>query len=175
MLDKLGFRAATPPSKQNVRSAHNAVLSVVDKLLGERDVRAVIEHLNQRTAFRFTEISRFDPPILRGVFLYDRAHRGTIEPMAHVIDDSYSSIIRREKKPFWTEDSMMDARLPAHSARAAVRSYVGAPIRLSGGGIWGVLAHFDKKPRQIPEGEAELLLQVASLVSHELFAKSPAA
>jgi len=173
VLAKFGVRAGSPLAP-HVDPVHADILQRVRALLEQRDVRGVLEHLNAHSAFRFTKVSRFDPPLLRGVYLYDKDHRGTVDPMTQVADDSYSALVRREKRPFFTEDSMLDSRLVSHPLRAQVRCYVGAPIMLPGGGIWGVLAHCDPKPHRVPSGEPELLLQVGELLTQELFASKPA-
>ena len=173
MLAKFGSRADSPQA-QPVDPVHAEILQRVRFLLEQRDIRGVVEHLNLHSEFRFTKVSRFDPPFLRSVYLYDKTQRGTVDPTTQMADDSYSAIIRRDKRPFYTEDSLMDSRLVSHPLRKQVRCYVGAPIMLSGGGIWGVLAHCDTSPRKVPAGEADLLLQVAELLSQELFANKPA-
>ena len=173
MLRKFEFRAGPPPEPR-VDPVHTDILERVRVFLAQRDVRGAVEHLNLHSSFRFTTLSRFDPPLLRGVYLYDKLHRGTVEPVTQGADDSYAFIIRNERRPFWTEDSMMDTRLLEHPARVQVRSYVGAPIKVPGA-IWGVLAHFDKRPRKVPEGEGELLLQAADMIARELYSNRPAA
>jgi GAF domain-containing protein len=166
---RFGTAAAKQPSRHAVPIEHTDTVLRVEQMLQERDARGIIEEINLRTPFRFTSISRFDPPMLRGIYLYDRAHKGTIPVGSQILDDSFAAFVRKEKRPFWTEDSMMDPRLISHPARVLVRSYVAAPIRKIDGPIWGVIAHFDKKPRKIEVGEAELLLEIAGLLANWLF------
>ena len=79
MLHKFSFHAG-PPAEPRVDPVHADILEHLRVLLTQRDMRGAIEHLNFHSTFRFTTLSRFDPPLLRGVYLYDKLHRGTVEP-----------------------------------------------------------------------------------------------
>jgi len=61
------------------------------------------------------------------------------------------------KQPFQTNNSLQDGRLLFHASRVTVLSYIGVPIRLESGEMWGVLSHSDPEAIVAPVGEAELL------------------
>lgn len=137
--------------------------------LTEGGIHRALAFLNHRMTHRFTSVSRFDPPVLRGLFAYDRQRADIlVGGRAQVLDESYAALVQRRKKPFVTENSQRDSRLAFHSARATMVAYVGVPIRLTSGELWGVLEHHDITPRSAPPAEVDLLVEVAPLLARWL-------
>ena len=149
-------REASPP-----RTSPRELARVVAELrlvLLDGGARAALERLNARTRFRFTGVSRADPPLLRNVYLVDRENvaldvSGAVCPL----DETYCAITCAREARFATPDARADARLVAHPARQSVISYAGVPLRLAGGRAWGTLCHFDLRPRLLPAAETALL------------------
>jgi len=132
-----------------------------EKVLASQGILPALEFLNARVRHRFTAVSRFDAPMLRNLFVFDRKsphilYGGT----AQVLDDTYASLVQRRKMSFRTDNSLHDSRLQYHAARVSVLSYIGVPIRLTSGELWGVLAHWDRESRDTPVGETDLLQEV---------------
>jgi GAF domain-containing protein len=175
LLELPGSAGRRPHPRRSTSIANTSTVLTVEAMLNEHEIYQSLGVLNARTAFRFSSICRFDSPILRCVYFYDRTpgallHHGG----AQVLEETYAAIVQRTMRPFFTEDSRLDSRLLRHSARDRVRSYVGAPIRRPARGVWGVIAHFDYEPRRVPPGEAALLLEAGGLFSHWIFADQPA-
>jgi GAF domain-containing protein len=138
------------------------VVSQFEALLRHFGAYEALALINARTRFRFTCVDRFDSPMLRSVFMIDRENPGILSGgSAQAIDDTYASFVRQGKRPFFTEYSLQDARLGLHTARVAIISYAGAPIHLSNGRLWGVLSHYDFKPRAVLSQERALLPELA--------------
>lgn len=143
--------------------------SVVDlaSILSSSGPLAAVAHVNARTRFRFTGIYRFEPPLLRNLYLHDRENptldvSGAVSP----IEQTFCSIVVGENRCFDTEDAREDVRLDSHPARERVLSYCGVPIRRENGTVWGTLCHFDHRPRLLLPLERQVLEALASLLTH---------
>jgi GAF domain-containing protein len=122
--------------------------------------------LNARTRFRFTGVYRADPPLLRNEYLFDRENPslslgGNVNPLDH----TYCGIVAATRQPFAAEDAQHDARLTVHPARDSVVSYIGVPIRISNGHVFGTLCHFDTRPRILPLDEVATLESISRIVA----------
>jgi len=132
-----------------------------DRVLADGGILPALAFLNSSARYRYTAVSRFDAPVLRNLFVFDRKNpRILYGGTAHVLEETYGALVQRHKQPFRTDDALKDGRLQFHAARVTVLSYLGVPVRLPTGALWGVLAHFDHEPRVAPVGEVELLQQI---------------
>ncbi|MDH3539588.1 MAG: GAF domain-containing protein, partial [Acidimicrobiia bacterium] len=69
------------------------------------------------------------------------------------------------------EDAAYDPRFsnnPLVVADPSIRFYAGAPLQTSSGNALGTLCVIDRVPRQLTEGEDQVLQALARLVTHEL-------
>jgi GAF domain-containing protein len=104
--------------------------------------------------------------VLRNLFLVDRENPAlNVSGEVCPLDEAYCAITCAGDERFATPDARRDARLVAHPARCSVISYVGVPLRFSGGGAWGTLCHYDLRPRLLPPAELAHLDAVASVFS----------
>ena len=144
--------------------ATNDVLTECSRTLTSSGVLEALKLLNARTRFRFTGVYQAEPPNLRNVSLFDRENPTlNVSGEVKLIDDSYCTFPCATAQPFSTENSATDRRLLDHAARNAVISYVGVPIRLGSGHVWGTLCHYDVRPRSLSPGELDVLETVAPL------------
>lgn len=136
----------------------------------ERDgLHAALGFLNGRVRYRYTGVYRFDPPVLRNVDLYDRENPSlSFTGCELVLQDSYCGIVQMTERPFVTTDARRDERLNGYAARVSMVSYLGVPLRLRGGALFGTLCHWDGRPRLAPKGEVELLERLAPLIASSL-------
>ena len=139
------------------------------ELLRREGLHAALGFLNGRVRYRFTGVYRFDPPVLRNVDLYDRENPSlTFSGCELVLRDSYCGIVQLSERPFVTEDATRDERLSGYAARVSMVSYLGVPLRLWGGRLFGTLCHWDGRPRLAPNGEVELLARLAPHLASSL-------
>lgn len=132
-----------------------------ETVLAEDGILAALRFLNSRVRHRFTAVSAFDSMMLREIYVFDRKNPTTLSSgTAQLLVETYGAVVYRRKQPFHTDNSLQDGRLLFHASRVTVLSYVGVPIRLESGEMWGVLSHYDREPIVAPFGEAELLEQV---------------
>ncbi len=146
-----------------MRSPLHGEIEHLKGLLQGQGVHAALRYLNERTAYRFTGVYRFDGDMLRNVHLYDRwapeQTQGADAPMG----ETYCAIVGSLGDGLEVSDGATDARFPwMHSN--AVLSYCGAPARDSAGVAIGTLCHFDLLPCQATRSEMPFLTQAAPLM-----------
>jgi len=145
-----------------------------ERTLDDGGIHRALAFLNSRVAHRYTSVCRFDPPMLRGVFAFDRVRAHLLlGGGTQVLDETYAGLVQRRKQQFVTENAARDGRLLFHVARATTTAYAGVPIRLPSGEFWGVLAHHDVEPRKLSESDLDLLRDVAPLIGHWLRPDTP--
>jgi len=137
-----------------------------ETILTQKGIQRALAFLNDRVSHRFTAVSRFDTPILRTLYMVDRGYPGVLlGGRNRPLSESYAAIVQRTGDTFITEDSLGDSRLGFHVARSTTVSYVGIPIQLPSGEIWGVLHHHDRRPRGIWTSEVLLLQELAPTIA----------
>lgn len=133
---------------------------------------AAIGLLNARTRFRYTGVYRAEPPDLQNLCLFDRENPTlNVSGDVHPIEATYCSIVCATGQPFGTPDAPADPRLRGHAALETVLSYVGVPLRRPSGVPWGVLCHWDPRPRLLPPREGEVLTAVSPVIARWAIAR----
>jgi GAF domain-containing protein len=168
---RLSVGAIAPEtSHPNVRldaPQHGAreLVRAVARALDEDDLCGALGILNARTRFRYTGLYRAEPPLLRNVQLFDRENPALrqVDELRR-IDETYCSIVCATELPFNTANAPLDERLGTHPARDTVISYAGVPLRLPSGRPWGVLCHYDSRPRLLPPAELAALAAVSPVL-----------
>ena len=129
-----------------------------EKVLIEHGIHAALRFLNSRVRHRFTAVARFDPPVLRNLFVFDRRNADVLfGGTSQEIESTYAALVQRRKQAFRTDNALRDSRLAFNALRGTMQAYAGVPIRLVRSELWGVLAHYDQETRVLPTGELELL------------------
>lgn len=129
--------------------------------------------LNGRTPHRFTGLYRFEAPMLRNVFLYDREAPSVAVGADAMMEETYCSIVGRIETSFRTGDTRTDSRLAEHPARDSVVSYCGVLLRAGDGSPFGTLCHFDNVPQPVPQREVAVLSTLAQRIMLEMAAGGP--
>lgn len=146
-------------------------MGAFDELLGtlrSRGIHAVLRLLNSRAPHRFTGMYRFDPPMLRSLYLYDAFAPEITRGEDLVLRETYCAIVGIEERPFAVENSLTEPRLASHPARETVISYCGVLIRDASGAPFGTLCHFDTQPCEVPKSQLPLMEQIAPYL-HQAF------
>lgn len=130
----------------------------VERVFRSTGLESALRLLNSRTRYRFTGVYAFDPPLLRNIALFDRENP-TLHTINHItpLRDAYCSIVHETSAIFTTGDAATDARVADHPARGTYMSYYGVPLRTADGALWGVMCHFDYRPRTMPAPAIPLL------------------
>lgn len=134
-------------------------------LLETGGLREALGFLNARTRHRYTGLYRFDPPMLRGVCVFDRENPtlnvGGDMPMR----ETYCSLVGQTQEAVVIRDAARDPRLRTHPARDVYLAYCGVPVALADGRCVGTLCHFDVRPRITPAAAIALLEQAAGYLA----------
>jgi GAF domain-containing protein len=168
------------PMKGEWRIPSNAVIRtptvlLFDQVLEEGGILSALKFLNARAGYRFTCVNRFDRASIRNVFFFDRENYARQHPPpTQLIAEAYASLVHRFRKPFSTTNAQEDARLTRIEARNTVLAYLGVPMWLSSGTLWGVLSHQDCVAHVPPKGEEELLTELAPVIGWRLRAQASA-
>lgn len=133
-------------------------------VLASEGVTGALRFLNKRTPHRFTGIYRFDPPVLRNLYLVDAFAPETTSGDDAPMTETYCSIVGASERPFTTPNARLDDRLASHPARDSVISYCGVLLRAADGEPFGTLCHFDLKPCDVPVAELPMMEYAAPLL-----------
>ena len=126
-----------------------------ERVLEETGLYAALAFLNAETAYRLTGVYRFEPGVVKSVALYDRMDLdrriGSDVPWF----DSYCMMTAGDGVQCEIQNSLTDARLRIHAARATVMSYCAVLLRTVHGDPLGTLCHYDVCPRNTAPGTFE--------------------
>lgn len=146
----------------------NEVTTELQDALASGGIRSALAYLNCLSGYRFTAMYRFDGPMLRNLYFYDRENPAVEDTDDYPVEVTYCVFIRENGKPFIMEDALIDARVKGHPAQKRIRSYCGVPISDSERRIVGTMCHFDCEPFQASESAVDLMESLAPLLlSHE--------
>ncbi len=143
------------------------------RVLEGSGLREALGFLNARTRHRYTGLYRFDPPMLRAVWVFDRENPMLCGAGDVPMRESYCSLVGEANAPMLVRDAASDARLLSHPARASILAYCGVPVRLGDGRCVGTLCHFDFRPRIAATGEVALLEFAAARLAPRVAAVAP--
>ena len=172
VVANLAATATEPPADAAlVTVARAETLAKFERVLNAGGVHEALRFLNNRTAHRYTGLYRFDPPMLRSLFLVDAMDTAARRGDDVLMETTYCSVVGAFERPFTTDDALLDDRLREHPARAAVRSYCGVLLQDSDGRAFGTLCHFDAVPCDVPVPELPLMSAAALLLMRALAAE----
>ncbi|GAC1651704.1 MAG: hypothetical protein NVS4B3_12800 [Gemmatimonadaceae bacterium] len=148
----------------------SAAVQEFARILADGIVRALAS-LNARTRFRFTTIYRYDRPLLRGVFQFDRENPaiGGCGP-ANAPDSCYSAAgisvgsDSSHAVPALDSSHSPSARI-VFPGYAVDVSHSELALRSPSGALVGVLCHSDRRVRLLPGGERAKLRAIAALLA----------
>ena len=153
-------------------------LSLVAKVFApkllEGDLMDLLGYLNNLTDYRFTGVYRFEPGWVVSVALWDRENPHARLGADVKMKESYCWLTGMGGQRYVIEDACADARLSAHPARDAVRSYIAILLRDTQRRPWGTLCHFDFAPRKA-EPELTAQLEFFRPLIEEMFVRDVAA
>jgi GAF domain-containing protein len=162
---KQGLFAPTVP---NLSPEHLRVLREVAAQWQAGAIERGLELLNGRVAHRFTAVYHFEPDVVRNVALVDKERSlDAFSLQAVPLKDSFCQFVLRDGH-FTTCDSGGDPRLAGHPYSGVVASYVGVPVTMDGGALYGTLCHFDFVTRDIEDGEYALLQRAGQILAKYL-------
>jgi len=130
-------------------------------------VRGALIALNRASGYRFTALYRFDEPLARNLYFYDRENPHVEAGDDYPVEASYCVYVRDGGVPFVLEDAPDCPTAPGQTAHGQVKAYCGVPVLDRDGHTFGSLCHFDLTP-VAADAEGVALMQVLA----KLLAKS---
>ena len=134
-------------------------LQKIRRVLDQQGVLAVLRILNGRAPHRFTAIYRYEPPILRNVYLVDAFNPALERGDDVALKDAYCGLLS-ERRPSLAFGAPADVPGLPKLASPAV-SYCGVLLTMADGTPYGSLCHFDTMRCEWPTSEMPLLESVA--------------
>ncbi len=139
-------------------------LSTLENILQTQGLAAGLQFLNDRVPHRFTGIYRVEGEVLHNVAVIDKQKSGDIGFLMQVpLGDSFCQFVLRDGQLI-TTDSARDARVDASPFKGVMGSYVGLPLAVVPGELFGTFCHFDFEPQPLDDSEFEFLTQAARVL-----------
>lgn len=159
--------AASPNSARGGKGNHPMelqALATLDGILRTQGLGAALQFLNDRVPHRFTGIYRVDGQVLHNVAVIDKQQASDIGFLKQVpLGDSFCQFVLRDGH-LVTTDSAHDSRVDASPYKGVMGSYVGLPLAVVPGELFGTFCHFDFEPQPLDDDEFRFLTRVARVL-----------
>ncbi len=139
-------------------------LATLQGILLSQGLSAGLQFLNDRVPHRFTGVYRVDGQVLHNIAVIDKQQSTDIGFLMQVpLGDSFCQFVLRDGK-LVTTDSSQDERLSISPYKGVMGSYVGLPLAMVPGELFGTFCHFDFEPRPMDDDEFAFLTQAARVL-----------
>jgi GAF domain-containing protein len=148
----------------SIHPMEQQALDTLQDILRTQGLVAALQFLNDRVPHRFTGIYRVDGQVLHNVAVIDKQQSGDIGFLMQVpLSDSFCQFVLRDGQ-LVTTDSGKDPRVDASPFKGVMGSYVGLPLAVVPGELFGTFCHFDFEPQPLDDSEFEFLTQAARVL-----------
>lgn len=164
-----GKGADASPSRRDVDGDIRILIEELEQCIARSAPRDALALLNACSRYRFTGLYRFEPPFFRSIALFDREN-----PAIHLCGDitvmpnGNGSITRSTGNGENNDLAAPDERLRACLAAQRIKSYSGIALRNGNATVWGVLCHFDLRPRASVHSHSRVFAAVAGLLGEAI-------
>lgn len=148
------------------QSTTTASFNAFREKLETEGVRESLALLLRLTDYRFIGIWRFHEGRANAAVHYDRENPDVMHAVEVPESATYCCYVRDSNGVFMTAHAMLDPMTEGHPARGAVAAYCGVPLMDPEGNLLGTLCHYDAVPRDPEQVDLELMLEVASALTH---------
>jgi len=130
------------------------------------DYRFMLGALNAPTTYRYTALLRVEEHELTSIWTFDR-EKPTHDPFVRgmPVTGTPCAVLRQHRGPLVIDDANDGAWAFHVPAPFPVRSFAGVPLRPRADAPFGVLCHFDEKPRPMQKSAVENLERAARMIS----------
>lgn len=142
-------------------TAKRALADFAVQLRGD-GLRQALATLLHKTDYRYIGIWRFQDGKAKAAVHYDRENPDQLKATEVPDTATYCCFVRENGAPFKTPNALVDERLTAHPARAAVLAYCGVPVMDAAGAIVGTLCYYDVVPRDAEQIDIPAMLSIGS-------------
>ncbi len=148
------------------QSTTTASFNAFREKLETEGVRESLALLLGLTDYRFIGIWRFNEGRANAAVHFDRENPAVMHTEEVPASATYCCYVRDSKGAFVTAHAMLDPRTEGHPARDVVATYCGVPLMDPEGNILGTLCYYDFVPRDPEQIDLELMIEVASALTH---------
>lgn len=139
-----------------------AAITALVRTSSPQSLRPMLARLAEVTGCRYTSLLRFDDSQIVSVWTFDRTQPHVDPfPMELPIEASYCVLVQRTGALVAIENAGEDARANCHPKQHALATYLGAPVFLADGAMFGTLCSYDVAPLAIDEAAREAVLAAA--------------
>lgn len=142
----------------------NIQIQELEDILKSKGMHSALDFLNQRVSHRFTAVYHLDKDALQIVELIDKLGDATTAPSSRVSFSQSFCEIAVQESSLVTSDSALDRKLDGRPNQGVLSSYVGLPLMLPGGVLFGTLCHYDYDEQMINDDEFVFLQNAASIL-----------
>ena len=141
----------------------STALSELQEVLDREGLHAALLLLNARVPHRYTAVYRLSEDYLRRLGFIDKKGGPGLDFADVPFKDSFCELAVRQA-PMVVSDVVTDPRLVDYPNPGQLMSYVGLPLSVRSGALFGTLCHFDTSPHPLSDAELSFLEQASELL-----------
>ena len=142
---------------------NSTALSELQDVLDHQGLHAALLFLNVRVPHRYTAVYRLSEAYLRRLGFIDKEGGPGLEFAEVPFKDSFCELAV-QGPPLRVTDVVMDTRLQGYPNPGLLMSYVGLPLSVGPGALYGTLCHYDTSPHPLSDAELSFLEQASELL-----------
>ena len=143
---------------------NNAIdLAELQEVLDRHGLDAALMFLNARVPHRYTAAYRLSDACLQRLAFIDKEGGPGLEFAEVPFKDSFCELAIRQP-PLLVTDVGTDPRLAEYPNPGLLMSYVGLPLSVAPGALYGTLCHYDTSPHLLSDTELLFQEQASELV-----------
>lgn len=142
---------------------NSTALSELQDVLDHQGLDAALLSLNARVPHRYTALYRISEAYLRRLGFIDKEGGPGLEFPEVPFKDSFCELATQHP-PLRITDVATDSRLTDYPNPGLLMSYVGLPLSVGPGALYGTLCHFDTNPHSLSDAELLFLEQASELL-----------
>ena len=141
----------------------STALSELRGVLETRGLDAGLMFLNARVPHRYSAVYRLSDAYLRRLGFTDKLGGPGLEFAEVPFKDSYCELAVKQA-PMVVTDVVTDPRLDAYPNPGQLMSYVGLPLSVAPGALFGTLCHYDTSAHLLSDAELAFMEQASELL-----------
>lgn len=139
-------------------------IQALENILYNKGLHSALEFLNQRVSHRFTAVYRLDKDALEIVDIIDKLGDVSTAPPSRVSFSQSFCEVAIQEGSLVTSNSALDKKLDSKTNQGLISSYVGLPLMLPGGVLFGTLCHYDYDEKPLNDDEFVFLQNAVSVL-----------
>ena len=141
----------------------STALSELQEVLDREGLHAALQFLNARVPHRYTAVYRLSEAYLRRLGFIDKEGGPGLEFAEVPFKDSFCELAVQQP-PMVVTDVVADPRMADYPNPGLFMSYVGLPLSVGPGALYGTLCHYDTSPHPLSDAELSFLEQASELL-----------